>query len=85
MPASLSEQLQFWNGHVRRADVAHHAKVHTLFDLAPGFHVARMGIWLGFPAARSYVRARRMDIRKRPVHQVEVELARAEVKQRSTA
>ena len=78
-------QLELGDGHVRSADVAHQAHVHQLFHLAPGLHVALMNVGLGVGAARGNIAVRRMEVGKRPMDQVEIEILEAKVGKRLAA
>ena len=78
-------QLQLGDGHVRSADVPHQAHVHQFFHLAPGLHVVLVDVGLGVGAARGHVAARRMEIRKRPMHQVKIQVVEAQIGKRLAA
>src|ERR1039458_1829023 len=86
LDASLAQnQLQFGDGHVGRADVAHQSHVDQFFHLAPGLHVVFVDVWLGVCAAQTNIAARWMEVWKGPMNEVEVEVVEAQIGERLAA
>ena len=78
-------QFHFRNCHVRSADVPHQARVHQRLHLPPGAHVVFVDVRLGVRIARAHVASRRVVVRKRPVHQVKIEILEAQIFERLLA
>ena len=84
-PRVAKHQLQLRDRHVRRADVADEFCVDQLLHLAPGLHVVGVDVGLCVRAARGHVAAGRMEIRKRPVDEEEIEIFEPQVGERLAA
>ena len=65
--------------------MAHQAQIHQLFHLAPGLHEVLVDVGLGVGTARAHVAAGRMEIGKRPVDQVHVQVIEPQVGERLAA
>src|SRR5208282_6079715 len=79
------EQLQLGNSHIGRADMTYEAHFDHPLHLPPGIHELVMEVRPGVRAPRANIRARRVYVRERPVHQVHVQIAHLQVGYRPPA
>ncbi len=73
--------LHFRYRHVGGADVAHQAELHQPFHRAPRLHVLPVDVGARVRVVVVFGAARRVVVRERPVHQVEVEEIQPQVPQ----
>src|SRR5579864_3405625 len=76
------EQLEFRDRHVRRPYMANQSPLDQFLHLSPGSH--ELGVDVGFRllAARRYITSGWMEIRKWPMHQVEIQITESQVRER---
>src|ERR1035438_785338 len=65
--------------------MAHKSHVNQFFHFAPGLHVALVDVRLGVRASRSHITVWRMEVRKGPMDQVQIEVLQAKVCERLAA
>ena len=84
-PRVAQNELQLGDRHVRRANVPDQPAVDQLLHRAPGLHEVRMDVGPGVRAARRHVATGRVEVRKGPVHQEQVESVETQVGERLLA
>jgi hypothetical protein len=76
------EKLEFRDCHVRSPYVANQPQVDQLLHLPPSFHEIAVDVGFRVFAARCYITPRWMEVRERPVHQVEIQIFEPQVGER---
>src|SRR5581483_4456339 len=76
------EQLEFRDRHVRRPYVANEPKVDQFLHFSPGFQEFSVEVWLRLLAARGYITPGWMEVREWPMHQVQIQIAESQIRER---
>ena len=80
-PGILEDELQLGDGHVGGAYVPHKAALNQLLHASPGLHVIGVDVGLGIFAPGRDVTTRWMEVGKRPMDKVQIEIVELEISQ----